>query len=167
MNTTYNIITNDAVRVCAFVAAANYLKSTIPAGVRGSVDVHDGHFYEQECAVTREGEIATLIKKPGASMPSTELMQMAINNGGRWLYCLDTPVLRDLYTSMAFVRVACVPWDSALAPANWDTDRYGKPCIAFYVDRDFLREDAVRCPGKLMFPTWESAKSFALHCMKD
>lgn len=178
-----NTTPRDDNRALAFIAAANYLKSTIPAGVRGSVDVHDYTFYNYECpvthverdedgqpiacfAVTREGEIVTLIKKPGASMPSTELMQLAINNGGRWLYCLDTSVLRDLYTSMAFIRVACTPWDSALAPANWDADRYGKPCIAFYVDRDFLHEDAVRCPGKLMFPTWGAAKAFTFHCME-
>lgn len=127
-----NTTPRDDNRALAFIAAANYLKSTIPAGVRGSVDVHDYTFYNYECpvthverdedgqpiacfAVTREGEIVTLIKKPGASMPSTELMQLAINNGGRWLYCLDTSVLRDLYTSMAFIRVACTPWDSALA----------------------------------------------------
>lgn len=139
-----------------FTGLANHFKSLHPAGIRGAVDVHSPDFYEGAglyayiegdsnggrvtavWAILATGEIATLVKNPGAVVPLDDVFGSMHGNGGKWLFALSTDLLVDLYTSHGFVPVAWLQWDDSQAPDSWNYYRYGRPAPAFFVHRYYL-----------------------------
>lgn len=123
---------------------------------KGAVDVHSPDYYEGAkrfayiagdsdggrvsavWAILPTGEIATLVKNPGAVVPLDDVFGSIRQQGGKWLFALSTDKLTDLYTSYGYVPVAWLQWDNAQAPASWDYNRYGRPSPAFFVHRYYL-----------------------------
>ena len=139
-----------------FTGLANRFKSMHPEGVRGAVDVHSPDFYEDAkrfayvegdndgghvtavWSILSSGEIATLVKNPGAVVPLDDVFASIHYHGGKSLFALSTDKLTDLYTSQGFIPVAWLQWDDAQAPESWDYNRYGRPSPAFFVHRYYL-----------------------------
>lgn len=139
-----------------FTGLANRFKDMHPEGIKGAVDVHSPDFYEDAkrfayvegdsdgghvtavWSILPTGEIATLVKNPGAVVPLDEVFGSIRQQGGKWLFALSTDKLVELYSSYGFVPVAWLQWDNAQAPASWDYNKYGRPSPAFFVHRYYL-----------------------------
>ena len=139
-----------------FTSLANHFQGMHPEGIKGAVDVHSPDFYEDAkrfaCvegdsnggrvtavwSILSTGEIATLVKNPGAVVPLDDVFGSIHYHGGKWLFALSTDKLMDLYTSQGFVPVAWLQWDNSQAPDSWDYDKYGRPSPAFFVHRYYL-----------------------------
>lgn len=139
-----------------FTGLANRFKDMHPEGIRGAVDVHSPDFYEGAglyayvegdsdgghvtavWSILPTGEIATLVKNPGAVVPLDEVFGSIRQQGGKCLFALSTDKLVDLYTAQGFVPVAWLQWDDAQAPESWDYNKYGRPSPAFFVHRYYL-----------------------------
>lgn len=139
-----------------FTGLANHFRNLHPEGIKGAVDVHSPDFYEGAglyayiagdsdggrvsavWAILPNGEIATLVKKPGAVVPLDDVFGSIRQQGGKWLFALSTDKLVELYSSYGYVPVAWLQWDDAQAPASWDYNKYGRPSPAFFVHRYYL-----------------------------
>ena len=104
-----------------FTGLANHFRDMHPAGIRGAVDVHSPDFYEDAkrfayvegdsdggrvtavWSILSSGEIATLVKNPGAVVPLDDVFGSIHSHGGKWLFALSTDKLVDLYTSQGYV----------------------------------------------------------------
>ena len=104
-----------------FAGLANHFRGMHPEGIKGAVDVHSPDFYEGAglyayvegdsdggrvsavWAILSTGEIATLVKNPGAVVPLDDVFGSIHGNGGKWLFALSTDKLVELYTSCGFV----------------------------------------------------------------
>ena len=124
-----------------FTGFANHFKHMHPEGIKGAVDVHSPDYYEGAkrfayiegdndggrvsavWAILPTGEIATLVKNPGAVVPLDDVFGSIRQQGGKWLFALSTDKLVDLYTSQDYVPVAWLQWDDAQAPASWDYNK--------------------------------------------
>lgn len=139
-----------------FTGIANHFRDLHPAGIRGAVDVHSPDYYEEAgryayvegdsdggrvtavWSILSTGEIATLVKSPGAVVPLDDVFGSIRQQGGKWLFALSTDKLVELYSSYGYVPVAWLQWDNSQAPESWDYDRYGRPSPAFFVHRYYL-----------------------------
>lgn len=158
-----------------FTGLANHFKFMHPAGIKGAVDVHSPDFYEGAkrfayvegdsdggrvaavWAILPTGEIATLVKNPGAVVSLDSIFDSIHSHGGKWLFALSTDKLMDLYTSQGYVPVAWLQWDDSQAPASWDYERYGRPSPAFFVHRYYLTpaECETYEAGRHMVPSYD------------
>lgn len=165
-----------------FTGLANRFKDMYPEGIKGAVDVHSPDFYEGAglyayiagdsnggrvsavWAILPAGEIATLVKHPGAVVPLDDVFGSIHGNGGKWLFALSTDKLVELYTSYGYVPVAWLQWDDAQAPASWDYDKYGRPSPAFFVHRYYLTpaECETYGAGRHMVRTYDDGLNLVL-----
>lgn len=165
-----------------FSGLANHFKGLHPEGIKGAVDVHSPDYYEGAkrfayiegdndggrvsavWAILPNGEIATLVKNPGAVVPLDDVFGSIRQQGGKWLFALSTDKLTDLYTSYGFVPVAWLQWDDAQAPASWDYNKYGRPSPAFFVHRYYLTpaECETYEAGRRMVHTYDDGLSLVL-----
>lgn len=165
-----------------FTGLANHFKGLHPEGIKGAVDVHSPGYYEGAglyayiaggsgggrvsavWAILPNGEIATLVKNPGAAVPLDDVFGSIRQQGGKWLFALSTDKLVDLYTSQGYVPVAWLQWDDAQAPASWDYGKYGRPSPAFFVHRHYLTPaecEAYRA-GRRMVRTYDDGLNLVL-----
>lgn len=87
--------------------------------------------------------------------------------GAHWLFCIETAKLHNLYTSNGFMRVASLKWDDEQAPEGWNSEKYGKPYVSFYVLKDALTLDdreTYGC-GRFMFLDYDRACEHTLHLL--
>lgn len=165
-----------------FTGLANRFKDMHPEGIKGAVDVHSPDFYEDAkrfayvegdsdgghvtavWSVQPTGEIATLVKNPGAVVPLDEVFGSIRQQGGKWLFALSTDKLVELYTSQDYVPVAWLQWDNAQAPASWDYNKHGRPSPAFFVHRYYLTpaECETYEAGRHMVPTYDDGLNLVL-----
>lgn len=165
-----------------FTGLANRFKDMHPEGIKGAVDVHSPDFYEDAkhfayvegdsdgghvtavWSILPTGEIATLVKNPGAVVPLDEVFGSIRQQGGKWLFALSTDKLVELYSSYGFVPVAWLQWDDAQAPASWDYNRYGRPSPAFFIHRYYLTpaECETYEAGRHMMPTYDDGLNLVL-----
>lgn len=165
-----------------FTGLANHFKDMHPEGIKGAVDVHSPDFYEDAkrfaCvegdsdggrvsavwAILPTGEIATLVKNPGAVVPLDDVFGSIRQQGGKWLFALSTDKLVELYTSQDYVPVAWLQWDNAQAPASWDYNNYGRPSPAFFVHRYYLTPADCETyeTGRHMVPTYDDGLNLVL-----
>lgn len=165
-----------------FTGLANRFKDMHPEGIKGAVDVHSPDFYEDAkrfayvegdsdgghvtavWSILPTGEIATLVKNPGAVVPLDEVFGSIRQQGGKWLFALSTDKLVELYSSYGFVPVAWLQWDDAQAPASWDYNRYGRPSPAFFIHRYYLTpaECETYEAGRHMVPTYDDGLNLVL-----
>lgn len=175
---------NQIIKVPAttFTGLANHFKALHPAGIRGAVDVHSPDFYEGAglyayiegdsdggrvtavWAILPTGEIATLVKNPGAVVPLDDVFGSMHGNGGKWLFALSTDKRVELYSSHGYVPVAWLQWDNSQAPASWDYERYGRPAPAFFIHRYYLTpaECETYGAGRRMVPTYDDGLALVL-----
>lgn len=165
-----------------FTGLANRFKGLHPEGIRGVVDVHSPDYYEGAkrfayiaensdggrvsavWAILSTGEIATLVKNPGAVVPLDDVFGSIRQQGGKWLFALSTDKLFALYTHFRFVPVAWLQWDNSQAPESWDYDEYGRPSPAFFVHRSYLTpaECETFRAGRHMVPTYDDGLNLVL-----
>lgn len=165
-----------------FTGLANRFKDMHPEGIKGAVDVHSPDFYEDAkrfayvegdsdgghvtavWSILPTGEIATLVKNPGAVVPLDDVFGSIRQQGGKWLFALSTDKLVELYSSYGFVPVAWLQWDDAQAPASWDCNRYGRPSPAFFIHRYYLTpaECETYEAGRHMLPTYDDGLNLVL-----
>lgn len=165
-----------------FTGLANHFKGLHPEGIKGAVDVHSPDFYEDAkrfayvegdsdggrvtavWSILSSGEIATLVKNPGAVVPLDDVFGSIHSHGGKWLFALSTDKLFALYTHYGFVPVAWLQWDDSQAPASWDYERYGRPSPAFFVHRYYLTpaECETYEAGRHMVPTYDDGLNLVL-----
>ena len=165
-----------------FTGLANRFKDLHPEGIKGAVDVHSPDYYEGAglyayiagdsdggrvsavWAILPNGEIATLVKNPGAVVPLDDVFGSIRQQGGKWLFALSTDKLVDLYTSQDYVPVAWLQWDDAQAPASWDYNKYGRPSPAFFVHRYYLTpaECETYRAGRRMVRTYDEGLNLVL-----
>lgn len=165
-----------------FTGLANRFKDMHPEGIKGAVDVHSPDFYEDAkrfayvegdsdgghvtavWSILPTGEIATLVKNPGAVVPLDDVFGSIRQQGGKWLFALSTDKLVELYSSYGFVPVAWLQWDDAQAPASWDYNRYGRPSPAFFIHRYYLTpaECETYEAGRHMLPTYDDGLNLVL-----
>lgn len=165
-----------------FTGLANRFKDMHPEGIKGAVDVHSPDFYEDAkrlayvegdsdgghvtavWSILPTGEIATLVKNPGAVVPLDEVFGSIRQQGGKWLFALTTDKLVELYSSYGYVPVAWLQWDNAQAPASWDYNRYGRPSPAFFIHRYYLTpaECETYEAGRHMVPTYDDGLNLVL-----
>lgn len=158
-----------------FTGLANHFKDLHPEGIKGAVDVHSPDYYEEAkrfayvegdrdggrvsavWAILSTGEIATLVKNPGAVVPLDDVFGSIRQQGGKWLFALSPDKLVGLYTSQGFIPVAWLQWDNAQAPASWDYDKNGRPSPAFFIHRHYLTpaEGETYGAGRHMVPTYD------------
>jgi hypothetical protein len=85
-----------------FTGLANHFKGLHPEGIKGAVDVHSPDYYEGAkrfayiagdsdggrvsavWAILPTGEIATLVKNPGAVVPLDDVFGSIRQQGGTW-----------------------------------------------------------------------------------
>lgn len=171
-----------SVPAITFTGLANRFKSLHPAGIRGAVDVHSPDFYRGAdlfayvegdsgggrvtavWAILSTGEIASLVKNPGAVVPLDDVFGSIRQQGGKCLFALSTDKLTDLYTHYGFVPVAWLQWDDAQAPASWDYNKYGRPSPAFFVHRYYLTpaECETYGAGRRMVRTYDEGLNLVL-----
>lgn len=165
-----------------FARLANRLRDLHPDGIKGAVDVHPSHYsagaglyayiagdsdggrVSAVWAILPTGEIATLVKNPGAVVPLDDVFGSIRQQGGKWLFALSTGKLTDLYTHYGFVPVAWLQWDDAQAPASWDYTKYGRPSPAFFVHRYYLTPAACETygAGRRMVRTYDDGLNLVL-----
>lgn len=165
-----------------FTGLANRFKDMHPEGIKGAVDVHSPDFYEDAkrfayvegdsdgghvtavWSILPTGEIATLVKNPGAVVPLDDVFGSIRQQGGKWLFALSTDKLVELYSSYGFVPVAWLQWDDAQAPASWDYNRCGRPSPAFFIHRYYLTpaECETYEAGRHMLPTYDDGLNLVL-----
>ena len=165
-----------------FTSLANHFRDMHPEGIKGAVDVHSPDFYEDAklfayvegdsdgghvtavWSILPTGEIATLVKNPGAVVPLDEVFGSIRQQGGKWLFALSTDKLVELYSSSGFVPVAWLQWDDAQAPASWDHNRFGRPSPAFFIHRHYLTpaECETYEAGRHMVPTYDEGFNLVL-----
>lgn len=165
-----------------FTGLANRFKDMHPEGIKGAVDAHSPDFYEDAkrfayvegdsdgghvtavWSILPTGEIATLVKNPGAVVPLDDVFGSIRQQGGKWLFALSTDKLVEFYSSYGFVPVAWLQWDDAQAPASWDHNRYGRPSPAFFIHRYYLTP--AQCEtyeaGRHMVPTYDDGLNLVL-----
>lgn len=165
-----------------FTGLANHFRNMHPEGIKGAVDVHSPDFYEDAkrfayvdgdsdgghvtavWSILPTGEIATLVKNPGAVVPLDGVFGSIRQQGGKWLFALSTDKLVELYPSYGFVPVAWLQWEDAQAPASWDYNRYGRPSPAFFIHRYYLTpaECETYEAGRHMVPTYDDGLNLVL-----
>lgn len=165
-----------------FTGLANHFKDLHPEGIKGAVDVHSPDFYEGAglyayiegdndggrvsavWAILPTGEIATLVKNPGAVVPLDDVFGSIRQQGGKWLFALSTDKLVELYSSYGYVPVAWLQWDNAQAPESWDYNKYGRPSPAFFVHRYYLTpaECETYEAGRRMVRTYDEGLNLVL-----
>lgn len=177
-------MTNQIIELPAttFTGLANHFRDLHPAGIRGAVDVHSPDYYEEAgryayvegdsdggrvtavWSILSTGEIATLVKNPGAVVPLDDVFGSIRQQGGKWLFALSTDKLVELYSSYGYVPVAWIPWDNSQAPESWDYVRYGRPSPAFFVHRYYLTpaECETYEAGRHMVPSYDDGLNLVL-----
>lgn len=165
-----------------FTGLANHFRNMHPEGIKGAVDVHSPDYYEGAglyayvegdsdggrvsavWAILPTGEIATLVKNPGAVVPLDDVFGSIRQQRGKWLFALSTDKLVELYSSYGYVPVAWLQWDDAQAPASWDYNKYGRPSPAFFVHRYYLTpaECETYGAGRRMVRTYDEGFNLVL-----
>lgn len=78
-------------------------------------------------AVTSDGDIVGVCKKPGDSKSGTDLLKMAVANGGKKLDAFSK--LYDFYSKNGFEPVSWTPFDKEYAPPGWKPGYEEEPVI--------------------------------------
>jgi hypothetical protein len=142
-----------------FVSLLQGFRESQNPGVRGSVDLYPAEWYVGHnarlfaavrfqpgnsahevfavAAVTGTGELVSLCAIPGTGGLVKEfLSSVHFLTHFRFLRCLETDKLRELYKSLGLRRVCGMPWDSGLKPEGWDVSRFGRPSFLVYASKD-------------------------------
>lgn len=120
------------------VAAA---KASCPPDKRWRVDVHDPEEYEgvnlhvtrggSTVAVTSDGDIISVCKMAGDTARGTELVELAVKNGGVKLDSFDGN--HKFYTEKCgFEPVSWTPFDKQYAPPGWKESGASPENVIFY-----------------------------------
>lgn len=80
-------------------------------------------------AVTPDGDIVGVCKKPGDKQRGADLLKMAVENGGKKLDSYEGN--HDFYINNGFEPVSWCRWDDEFAPPDWRSE-YQKEDIIFY-----------------------------------
>ena len=80
-------------------------------------------------AVTPDGDIVGVCKKPGDNVSGSDLLKMAVANGGKKLDAFSK--LWRFYTNNGFEPVSWTPFNKEYAPADWK-EEYGEEPVIFY-----------------------------------
>ncbi len=75
-------------------------------------------------------EIGSLFNASGKPNVGESLMVEAISKGGNSVFFFDG-YLREFYEAFGFRETKSEKWNPALAPANWDYNRYGTPDVVW------------------------------------
>lgn len=80
-------------------------------------------------AVTPDGDIVGVCKKPGDNVSGSDLLKMAVKNGGKKLDAFSK--LWRFYTNNGFEPVSWTPFNREYAPTDWK-EEYGEEPVIFY-----------------------------------
>lgn len=80
-------------------------------------------------AVTPDGDIVGVCKKPGDNVRGSDLLKMAVENGGKKLDAFSK--LWRFYTNNGFEPVSWTPFNREYAPTDWK-EEYGEEPVIFY-----------------------------------
>lgn len=80
-------------------------------------------------AVTPDGDIVGVCKKPGDNVSGSDLLKIAVENGGKKLDAFSK--LFYFYTKNGFEPVSWTPFDKEYAPTDWKEEYEEEPVI-FY-----------------------------------
>lgn len=142
-----------------FVSLLQGFRESQNPGVKGSVDLYPAEWYVEHnarlfvavrflsgnsafdvfavAAVTGTGELVSVCAQPGSGELVKEfLSSVHFLTHFRFLRCLETDKLRELYKSLGLRRVCGMPWDSDLKPEGWDVSRFGRPSFMIYASED-------------------------------
>lgn len=78
-------------------------------------------------AVTPDGDIVGLCKKPGDSIKGKDLLKTAVENGGRKLDAFSG--LYEFYVTKGFEPVSWTPFNEEYAPSDWNAGYKKEPVI--------------------------------------
>lgn len=80
-------------------------------------------------AVTPDGDIVGVCKKPDDNVKGSDLLKIAVANGGKKLDAFSQ--LFGFYTKNGFEPVSWTPFDKEYAPTDWN-EEYGEEPVIFY-----------------------------------
>jgi hypothetical protein len=80
--------------------------------------------------ITKDKELFNLFNHSGILLCGREAIDHAITKGARKVFCFDG-FLRKYYERWGFVEVKREDWSEDLAPAGWDYETYGRPCMVW------------------------------------
>ena len=80
-------------------------------------------------AVTHDGDIVGVCKKPGDKQRGADLLKMAVENGGKKLDSYEGN--HDFYIGNGFEPISWCKWNDEFAPPDWRSE-YQKEDIIFY-----------------------------------
>lgn len=100
-------------------AVKDYLKDTLITTPYGST-----------VAVTRDGDIISVAKKAGDKASGSDLLKMAVANGGKKLDSFDGN--HAFYAKNGFEAVSRTPFDERYAPTGWDKELDAPEAVVFY-----------------------------------
>lgn len=83
-------------------------------------------------AILPNGEIAALVKNPGAVVPLDDVFGSIRQQGGKWLFALSTDKLVDLYTAQGRPSPAFFVHRYYLTPAQCETYEAGRHMVRTY-----------------------------------
>lgn len=168
-----------------FVSLLQRFRESQNPGIRGSVDLYPAEWYEENnarlfaacsiypetgtgklfavAAVTGAGELVSICAKPGTGGLVKDFLESVYSaTHFRFLRCLETDKLRELYKSLGLRRVCGMPWDSDLKPEGWNIFKFGRPSFMVYASKDVPGYEGLS-DDKIMF-TSVSAMESRLQC---
>lgn len=142
-----------------FVSLFQRFRESQNPGIRGSVDFYPAEWYVENnarlfmacrinpeteegvsfavAAVTGTGELVSICAEPGTGGLVKDFLESVYSaTHFRFLRCLETDKLRELYKSLGLRRVCGMPWDSDLKPEGWNVSRFGRPSFMVYASKD-------------------------------
>ncbi len=81
-------------------------------------------------AITPDGDIVGVCKKPGDTVNGSDMLAFAVKNGGKKLDAFSG--LYGFYTKNGFEPVSWTPFDEQYAPSGWDAQRDEKEPVIFW-----------------------------------
>ena len=122
-----------------FLTAINIAKNNQDKGKAWRVQPHDEYSGKDKLfitkggstiAVTEDGDIISVCKNKGDKTFASELLQIAVNQGG---VKLDSYIgNHDFYTKNGFEPVSWCEWDDEYKPPDWNENRDKREPIIFY-----------------------------------
>lgn len=150
------ILTHELHDARLFALLLHRIRESQNPGIRGSVDLYpeewyvennarlfaacrsnEGHEVFAVAAVTGACELVSLCALPGSGGLVKDFLESVYSaTHFRFLRCLETDKLRELYKSIGLRRVCGMPWDSDLKPEGWNVSRFGRPSFMVYASKD-------------------------------
>jgi hypothetical protein len=81
-------------------------------------------------AITPDGDIVGVCKKPGDTVNGSDMLAFAVKNGGKKLDAFSK--LWRFYSKNGFEPVSWTPFDEQYAPSGWDAQRDEKEPVIFW-----------------------------------